>query len=1030
MTSKISSIVCSLILAAVFSSYNVNPFIHDENNDRLGYKNADTPSENIVGHAPIFYGATDITIDKNVTESFDIKNPRFRIFARDYEDGDLTPYIECTSCDVNPTVGGDYSISYKVIDSSNNQVSLTVPVHVSDESNGNCTIERTVYCIPAMENMKKTGTERCNTGDSQILGIYVPYGSSFTFKSLDTDFDVKSKITFFTDTRRNNYIQNNIATDGSVVTIQNTNTAEGSGSVPLLTSPRLSSEEYDVTHRYEISYGSDVLPLDYYHYKDDEENFKTKVKANANSFSIVDGEAIMYVVPLRDVDNLTKDISTLDGILEYFLEVVNRMDKMIGLSFNPMKETDRNYRTKYIAVADGSYAGSGIGAYYAGDYIATGSTSMYTLCMYSWGILHEIGHGYQGYFGKGTFGGTSLYFNETGNNILAHYIQVDKNLYKKDGDWLGSLSSIEEKNNKIRLDGNYIFTNTSGTYTYTHEKLYFLINLFDAFEGKTTYGKLFSYYRSLVLADGYDKNYTVADIYALFFTDEYKANIVPYFDAWHIDLTPSVEKKIINDGRLQDYVIPYDTLTSNELTAYIGEDTTKLKYAPVLSSTLNELIENKLATLSIELEIDDFTKLANKVIVLKKKGLIERSVKVNSASLTVEQLPIGNYQIQFPALIGYESDEVVGLNLVGNTTNTIKQTYKKVDVDNYVLPTTIKIYGVRGTIGFTLAFQEKNTKAKLTLGASDLGNQTNYWKALTDTVYSSVTITNSQGTQFENLQVMGGGYYCNLSTSDGTTGTNASTSVDIDIGTIITIYNERADLVHTYASINGTDTQMSEYDNSEKTKRYKITEDGIEFLDQGSFNTKEIAYSYERSLFMAELDSYASKLTDEVLDEKNESLEIKNSFYKAYSLLSDEDKANYSQIMERIEKGGKPRLSLKNESIEINQGDSFNPTDYIDSITDNEDGEIDFSSAVVEYNVETSVVGTYNVTYKVTDSDGNEVSKTMEVIVKEKKVEPFDEDKKENSVLNIILISSLSALGIILVITFVVVEYMKIGKNK
>lgn len=971
-------------------------------------------SEEDKGHSPIFYGATEITIDKDVVDVFDVNDPRFRIFAKDYEDGDLTPSIECVSNDVNPSVSGNYSLSYKVTDSSKNEVSITVPVHVTDNESGNCTIQRTAYCIPAMENMKKTGTERCNTGDRQMLGIYVPTGSSFTFKSLDTDFDVKSEVIFFTDTRSRNSISNNLATDGTTHTLSNSKSGEGLGSVPFLTSPRLSTEECDVTHKYEISFGSDVLPLDYYHYKDDEQAFRTKVKKKQNAFSVIDGEAIMYVVPLADIDKLCTDISTLDGILEYFLDVVDRMDAMIGLSFNPERETDRNYRTKYTAVADGAYAGSGIGAYYAGNFIAVGSYTMYSLCMYTWGNLHELGHGYQGNFGKGTLGGTSLYFNETGNNILAHYIQMDKSLYRKDGDWLGSLSNIEEGYNKERLKGTYIFTNVDGTYTYTHEKLYFIINLLDSFEGEKTYGKLFSYYRSLVLEEGYDKNYSVADIYAMFFADEYKANIVPYLDAWHIDLTPSVERNIVNNPDLEDFIIPYDTLTESELSTYVEGGDNRLKYAPVKSSTLDSYMNDKLATLTITTEIDDFTKLANKTIVIKKKGVIEKSIKITSESLEVDNLPFGDYQIQFPTIIGYESSEMVGLNFYKD--ESISHSYTKIDISDKSIPFTIKILGVYGTSGFTMSFQDNNTKLRMTLGTANLGNLS----MDSSTLFSSVTIVSSSNEELENLQLMGGQYYQDLSFKDGATGANASSTIDIDIGTVITVYNEAAQRVHAYTTINGIETQMGEYDNSQKTKRYKVTEDGIELMDQESFDTKSITYGYAKNDHLTRLETLKEQLTDEILDDKSLSISEKNQFYEAYSLLNEEDRREYDELMARIERGGLPTLSLVGDYVEIKQDQEFVASSYISSITDNEDGNISVDAVTVEGTVDTSTVGTYSIAYTVVDSDGNTDSKTLNVKVV---------TKDANGVLNMALIVFISCVGVLLLGTFIAVEYMKIHKD-
>ncbi len=43
-------------------------------------------------NAPVFYGAIGAKISKNV--DFSTSDPRFRIFVRDFEDGDLKPKIE------------------------------------------------------------------------------------------------------------------------------------------------------------------------------------------------------------------------------------------------------------------------------------------------------------------------------------------------------------------------------------------------------------------------------------------------------------------------------------------------------------------------------------------------------------------------------------------------------------------------------------------------------------------------------------------------------------------------------------------------------------------------------------------------------------------------------------------------------------------------------------------------------------------------------------------------------------------------
>ena len=140
-------------------------------------------------NAPIFYGATKITIDKNVTENFSIKDSRFRIYARDFEDGDLSSKIECVSNNVNATVVGNYEIKYRVVDSHKNETNITVPVVVLDKQEGECTIERTLYTLASDWNITLIGVGRNRNGDRQNLGIYLPADTTAKIRVIDADSD-------------------------------------------------------------------------------------------------------------------------------------------------------------------------------------------------------------------------------------------------------------------------------------------------------------------------------------------------------------------------------------------------------------------------------------------------------------------------------------------------------------------------------------------------------------------------------------------------------------------------------------------------------------------------------------------------------------------------------------------------------------------------------------------------------------------------------------------------------------------------
>ncbi|MED1013755.1 immunoglobulin-like domain-containing protein [Bacillus mycoides] len=93
-------------------------------------------------------------------------------------------------------------------------------------------------------------------------------------------------------------------------------------------------------------------------------------------------------------------------------------------------------------------------------------------------------------------------------------------------------------------------------------------------------------------------------------------------------------------------------------------------------------------------------------------------------------------------------------------------------------------------------------------------------------------------------------------------------------------------------------------------------------------------------------------------------------------------------VKQKVEpKDEDPVLTVSAEAT-INVGDKFNPLSGVKAI-DNEDGDIT-SKVTVDGNVDTSKPGTYELTYKVTDSKGHTVTAKQTVTVKQK-VEPKDE---------------------------------------
>lgn len=936
---------------------------HDKKDDD------DNTKKEPIGEVPLFYGTSSIVIDKDVIESFDPYDSRYRVYCRDYEDGDISSSIVVTYNDVVPTVPGTYKVMYEVIDSGKNKVEYTVPVEVKETSEGNSIIDRRVYAIPAMKNMADIGLERCNKGDMQNLGIYLPKGSKATLSYVsEEDHPASSTITNLTNTRKQNSFSY-IKTGETSTTIYNIRDNVEYDCIPLLTSPRLEDETIDKTFQYRLSYGKEVKPLTYYHMGDKEEDFFSSWKENQDSYALIDSEAIQFVAPYQDIDSLVgedKTFKTLDSALSYYLEVINRMDKMVGLSFDTDNPLDKNYRTKYLALADAGY--SGAAAYYMGTYIAVCSSSISAFFTYGWGTIHELGHGYQGYFGKGTGGGTSLNFGETGNNILAHYIQVDKTLYTANGDWLGSLSSIEESLNQPRREGINIFT-ASGTYAYAKNKLYFMINLLDAFGGEKVYGEMFSYYRKAFSGKG--NIYTIPDIYAMFFYEKYNANIIPYLNSWKLDVSDSTKKTIINSDSTS-YVIPKDVLSDSELSSYKEKNDGVLLYAP---TNENSLEKKDNVSLNVSLSIEDISKLKGKYIGVRHNGKYVTKKKIESESFTIDNLYRGNFEIVFPSADGYDMDEVRNIYVTGNS-DSITESYTKVE-ESFDHMTTLKLLGkVYKTVGFEMSFSDYYQKASLTFGGSNLGNQNNWWKENFDTVCASVKVKDKEGTILYDFTVKGQQYFSSLE--------NKVSSIDLEYGYTIEVYHYFGGSYVNVYSKSATDTSaITSYQSNETTKTYEVTQYGLKRTDIEDFSPKDVLYDVIKKDWISEIESLRNKLTDDSIQNRNIDVSIKNRIRVLYSYLKEEDRpSDVQSLFDRIQKGGAPSITVKNDTITIQKGATIDLYSLI-SIYDNEDFEIESNreNVSIDGEVDTSKEGSYPITYCVKDSDNNTTTKSITIVV-------------------------------------------------
>lgn len=101
--------------------------------------------------------------------------------------------------------------------------------------------------------------------------------------------------------------------------------------------------------------------------------------------------------------------------------------------------------------------------------------------------------------------------------------------------------------------------------------------------------------------------------------------------------------------------------------------------------------------------------------------------------------------------------------------------------------------------------------------------------------------------------------------------------------------------------------------------------------------------------------------------------------------LSNKVKSVSKHLMVDVYDDVTPVIVLKESAVTVDNGAKLNLKDYIDSATDNVDGDL---KEKVKYNsIDTNTVGNYTVNYEVDDSAGNHGTCSMYVSVKEKTIE-------------------------------------------
>jgi len=140
----------------------------------------------------------------------------------------------------------------------------------------------------------------------------------------------------------------------------------------------------------------------------------------------------------------------------------------------------------------------------------------------------------------------------------------------------------------------------------------------------------------------------------------------------------------------------------------------------------------------------------------------------------------------------------------------------------------------------------------------------------------------------------------------------------------------------------------------------------------------DISTSFNPLSGVSAFDHEDGNITSKIIVETNNvNINALGTYTVTYKVIDSDLNTTTKTINVRIKENTNPVITASN--LDITQHSTFNPLSGV-SAYDNEDGDIT-NKIIVEGSVNTSLVGRYDITYKVTDSDLNTTTKTITVIV-------------------------------------------------
>ncbi|EUJ28749.1 putative peptidoglycan linked protein [Listeria grayi FSL F6-1183] len=176
---------------------------------------------------------------------------------------------------------------------------------------------------------------------------------------------------------------------------------------------------------------------------------------------------------------------------------------------------------------------------------------------------------------------------------------------------------------------------------------------------------------------------------------------------------------------------------------------------------------------------------------------------------------------------------------------------------------------------------------------------------------------------------------------------------------------------------------VTDSDGNTATKTITVT---VKTNSQPVINAKDVALkvgdTFNPLSGVTAMDLEDGDLTSKIIVTANTVNTMQKGTYSVtYTVMDSDGNITTKTITVTVKNNSQPTINANDKTIKV--GDTFNPLSGV-TATDAEDGDLTSKVKVTANTVNTAVAGTYTVTYSVTDSDGNTVTKTITVSVEAK----------------------------------------------